>query len=83
MANNIPAAKRVYTRLEFSLEHEEELIDFVKLNPALFNPKNPHYKNKMFRDRLWQDIADKLKKNGNCFSCIVHVVQLQSDRIYY
>lgn len=56
--------KRSYTRLEFSLEQEEQLIEFVKANAPLFNPKDSHYKNKMYRDRLWNQIGDKFGKPG-------------------
>lgn len=57
--------KRTYTRLDFSLDQEEELIDFVKINPALYNPKEPFYKNKMYRDRLWAEFGEKINKSGN------------------
>lgn len=56
--------KRSYTRLEFSLEQEELLIEFVKANSPLFNPKDSQYKNKMYRDRLWNQIGDKFGKSG-------------------
>lgn len=42
------ATKRTYNRLDFTLEDEEQLIDLVKSNQALYDPKNPHYKNKMY-----------------------------------
>lgn len=57
-------AKRSYTRLEFSLEQEELLIDFVKTNSSLFNPKDAHYKNKMYRDRLWAEFGKQIDKTG-------------------
>lgn len=59
------ANKRAYTRLDFSLEQEEGIIEFVKSNPPLFNPKVPEYKNKMYRDRLWNQIGEKFGKSGN------------------
>lgn len=62
---NQPASKRTYTRLDFTLEQEEELIDYVKVNPALFNPTMDLYKNKMYRDRLWEELGSKLGKTGN------------------
>lgn len=58
------AAKRTYTRLEFSLEQEENLIDYVKLNPVLYNPKDSMYKNKMYRDRLWDELGEQLNKSS-------------------
>lgn len=65
--------KRAYHKLDFSLEEEESLIDFVKQNNVLYNPKHRDYKNKMFRDRIWEDIAATLKKTGNILACTVHV----------
>lgn len=65
MENVAAKTKRTYTRLEFSLENEEQLIDFVKENPALFNPSNEHYKNKTYRDRLWKEFAETIDKSGN------------------
>lgn len=62
------ANKRSYTRLEFSLEQEEQLIEFVKANSPLFNPKDPKYKNKMYRDRLWNEIGEKFEKPGKILS---------------
>lgn len=59
--------KRTYTRLEFTLEEEEKLIDFVKSNSALYNPKDSNYKNKMYRDRQWEKIADDIGKTGGLF----------------
>lgn len=58
-------SKRTYTRLDFSLENEEHLIDFVKQNPALFNPSNEHYKIKTYRDRLWEDFGATIDKSGD------------------
>lgn len=66
-ANGQATTKRSYTRLEFTLEQEETLIDFVKSNAPLFNPKDAHYKNKMYRDRLWADVGDTLNKSGTDF----------------
>lgn len=59
-----PSTKPSYTRLDFSVEQEEQLIDFVKSNPPLYNPKDALYKNKMYRDRLWEDIGSILDKTG-------------------
>lgn len=60
------ANKRAYTRLDFSLEQEEKIIEFVKSNPPLFNIKVPEYKNKMYRDpHMWIQITEKFGKPGN------------------
>lgn len=61
------ANKRTYTRLEFSPEQEEQLIEFVKANPALFDPKDSHFKNKKYRDRLWNQFGDEIDKKGERF----------------
>lgn len=59
------STKRAYMRLDFALEDEEKLIDYVKSNAALYNPTDKNYKNKMFRDRLWTKFGDTIKKSGN------------------
>lgn len=63
--NSQTTTKRTYTRLEFTLEQEEELIDYVKLHPALYNPKEQMCKNKMYRDRLWEELGTRWNKTGN------------------
>lgn len=61
------AAKRSYTRLDFSVEQEEKLIEFVKENPALYDPSNEHYKNRTYRDRLWTEFGITIGgKTGMC-----------------
>lgn len=63
-ASNKAGSKRSYTRLEFTIEQEEQLIEFVKENPALYDPKDTQYKNKNFRDRLWNEFGNKIEKSG-------------------
>lgn len=65
MTSNNTKTKRTYTRLEFSLEQEEKLVDYVKVNPALYNPKEEHYKNKTYRDRLWEQFGETINKTGS------------------
>lgn len=61
------AAKRSYTRLDFSIEQEEKLIEFVKQNPALFDPSNELYKNRTYRNRLWVELGITFGgKTGMC-----------------
>lgn len=57
--------KRSYTRLDFTLEDEEKLIDHVKSNPAHYNPSDINYKNKMYRERLWTKFAGTINKTGS------------------
>lgn len=61
------ASKRTYTRLDFTLEQEEKLIEYVKTNPALYNPKEALYKNKTYRDRLWEDFGSSIEKTGKIY----------------
>lgn len=61
-ATNNTTNKRTYTRLAFSLEQEEELIEFVKENAALYDPKDMQYKNKNYRDSLWNEFGKKTIK---------------------
>lgn len=63
-SGKVITAKRAYTRLEFTTDQEERLIDFVKSDPPMYNPKDALYKNKSYRDRLWDDIGQKLEKSG-------------------
>lgn len=67
MAENINqnvSAKRVYTRLEFTREEEEQIISFVKLHPELYNLKHSDYKNKIKKDQLWNDLGITMNKKG-------------------
>lgn len=42
----------------------------MKSNPSVYNPKNEHYKNKMYRDRLWLDSGESIHRDGNFFLLI-------------
>lgn len=55
--------KRVYTKLSFSLEEEEKIINFVKEHAELYDPKNKEFKNKGHKEKLWNDFAVTLE-NG-------------------
>lgn len=55
--------KRVYTKLAFSLEDEEKIINFVKENAELYDPKNGEFKNKSHKDKLWNDFAKTLEND--------------------
>lgn len=59
--------KRVYNKLDFSPDEEVQIIDYVKQHPILYNPKNPDYKNKTKRDKIWNDLGIILNKPGYFF----------------
>lgn len=56
--------KREYRRIQFSSEDEEALIEFVKTNQELYDPKHELYKNRDRKTQLWQKIASDLNKTG-------------------
>lgn len=58
--------KRAYSKLQFTPDEEEKIISFVKNNPELYDPKNPNYKIKAHRDKLWSELGNTLnnKKTG-------------------
>lgn len=64
MSTETLTTKRAYTRLDFSVEQEEQLIEYVKEHPALYNPKNSLYKNKTYRDRLLAEFGVQIDKTG-------------------
>lgn len=64
MTNEATTSKRAYTRLDFSLEQEERLIDLVKENPCLYDPKDALYKNRSYRDQQWIKIGQAIDKPG-------------------
>lgn len=66
--SKIAATKRTYKKLDFSFEEEEQLIEFVKDNPALYDPKDIQYKNKNYRDRLYNDFGATIEKSGKIFA---------------
>lgn len=55
--------KRVYSKLSFSLEDEEKIINFVKEHAELYDPKNGQFKNKGHKDKLWNDLAITFKND--------------------
>lgn len=58
------SSKRTYTKIDFTLEKEESLINFVKENEPLFNPRHELYRNRIHRDNLWLEISLVLEKSG-------------------
>lgn len=69
MENNTNASKkndkkRSYTRLEFSAQDQETIINFVKEHRILYDPKHEDYKNKFKRDQLWNKLGTSIEKTG-------------------
>lgn len=60
--NNIK--KRAYNKLDFTQDEEEKIISFVKINPELYDPKNSNFKNKIHKEKLWNDLAITMDKTG-------------------
>lgn len=60
--------KRNYRELGFDLVQKEQLIGFVKANPALYDPKDKEYKSKQFQNRLLNDFGATIGKTGNIFA---------------
>lgn len=59
---NTSSKKRKYNKIKFSPEDEETLIDMVKENAELYNPRHEKYKDKHHKDRIWLDIAKQMNK---------------------
>lgn len=51
-------------RRPFLREEEEILIELVAQNPVLYDTVHPGYKDKEFRDAVWQFIGQSLNKDG-------------------
>lgn len=83
MASNKTVTKRAYTRLDFSLEQEEKLVDHVKMNSALYNPKDEHYKNKTYRDRLWEKFGETIDKPGDFHSSTLNVSMMLTQLFFH
>lgn len=49
----------------FTNEQKEVLIEFVKEHPCLYKLSDPMYKETEMKNRLWQEIAQKLKIESN------------------
>ena len=62
--------KRTYTKLSFSQEDEEKIINFVKTNAELYDPKNGNFKNKSHKDKLWCEFAKSLNNDTSGWKLI-------------
>lgn len=50
--------------MDFDEYEKEILIDFVRRNPPLYNSQHERYKDSELKNRLWEQIGEKLKKTG-------------------
>lgn len=69
MAEPAATTKRPYVKLTFTREEEERIIDFVKQNAELYDPKNPKYKDTGHKAKLWNDLAETFEnsRSGQIF----------------
>lgn len=58
------SAPKTYKKLTFSLLQEETLIDCVRDEECLYNPKHVHYKNAQYRKRKWNLIGTQVGRTG-------------------
>lgn len=70
-------SKRNYSRLDFTPEQEEQLINYVKLNPAMFNPKDINYKN---RGSFFDRFGATINKSGISYSVSLNFRLLNTFR---
>lgn len=52
------------SKLVFSPDDDELLVEEVRNNSVLYDLSHPKYKNIILKDELWKDISVKLKKSG-------------------
>lgn len=57
---------------KFTIEEEEQLIDFVRENECLYNVKLKEYKDAQLKKRKWEVLANELKKTGKII-CIYNI----------
>lgn len=46
------------------MEMEETLIDFVKTNDCLYNPKARYYRKMTYKQQMWNEIGQILQTTG-------------------
>lgn len=54
----------------FTAEEEEQLADFVRQHPQLYDPSHVDYKNKSIRQQFWMQIGTELNKTSTYISFI-------------
>lgn len=66
-------AKRV-NKTAFDLQDEEKLIEFVKSNELIYNVQHPMYRNSSMKQRLWNEFASSIEKDGEFI--IIHTLDI-------
>jgi len=51
-------------KLTFSAEEEEKLIEVIQKNSVIYDLAHPKYKNTIYKDEIWIDIANTIGKSG-------------------
>ena len=49
----------------------EDLIDLVQNNPALYNSSLPEFRNDEFKLHIWNEISKRLEEDGKFNECDV------------
>lgn len=57
-------AKAKANRVKFTEEDDDKIIGFVELHPALFDARDPKYRDSMLKSKLWLELAGQLNKDG-------------------
>lgn len=53
-------------RDKISKYDDDQIIEFVRTRPCLYNAWDPHYRDRPLKSGLWKELSDKLDKNGGC-----------------
>lgn len=59
------------TKVKFTDEEEETIINFVKLNEVLYNAKHKNFRDAEQKNRLWLRLASELNRDGRCICLIL------------
>lgn len=69
---------------EFNKVEKEILIDFVRMNPRLYNLQHLRYKDKELKKRLWEQVGKRLNKSGKyIYKQFTHNLNFKSNLSVY
>lgn len=60
------ALAKMAPKRKFSRSEEDQLIEFVKSHPLLYDRHHPEYRNIESRDKAWKQCAKKMNINSEC-----------------